>query len=75
LKIWFLVVGLALAALHQDFWLWDDGRLIFDFLPIGLGYHAGYSIIVTLFWAAVVTWAWPSSTGQLNKTATNQDAS
>ena len=30
---------LVLALIHQDFWLWDDGTLLFGFLPIGLAYH------------------------------------
>ena len=30
----------ALVVLHHDWWLWNDGRLVFGFLPIGLGYQA-----------------------------------
>ena len=29
---------LVLVILHQDFWLWDRGTIVFG-LPIGLSYH------------------------------------
>ena len=33
-------------VLHQDFWNWKQADpLIFGFLPIGLAYQAGYSIL------------------------------
>ena len=49
----------VLAVLHQDQWNWDDGGLVFGFLPVGLAYHAGYSIIAASFWALVIRFAWP----------------
>ena len=55
-----IVVGILLAILHQDFWLWGDGSLLFGFLPVGLGYHAAYSIVVALFWWWVVRAVWPA---------------
>jgi len=58
---WVLWCGVPLlAGLHQDFWNWDDGRLLFGFLPVGLAYHAGYSLLAASFWAFVVAWCWPS---------------
>lgn len=59
-KGWILLVGILLAILHQDFWLWDDGSVLFGFLPIGLGYHAAYSIVVALYWWWVVRTVWPA---------------
>ncbi|MBR59186.1 MAG: hypothetical protein CMH54_14370 [Myxococcales bacterium] len=59
-KGWILLVGILLAILHQDFWLWDDGSVLFGFLPIGLGYHAAYSIVVALYWWWVVRAVWPA---------------
>ncbi|MEM6910607.1 MAG: hypothetical protein AAF555_03405 [Verrucomicrobiota bacterium] len=50
---------LLLAILHQDEWNWDNGHLVFGFLPVGLAYHAAYSLVVALFWALVIRWAWP----------------
>ena len=49
----------VLAVLHQDFWNWDKPDLVFGFMPIGLAYHAGYSIVAAIFWAMVVKFAWP----------------
>jgi len=50
----------VLAALHYDFWYWGDRTLALDFLPIGLAYHALYSVAAGLTWALVVRYAWPS---------------
>ena len=75
MKIWLMIIGVALAALHHDFWLWDDGDLLLGFLPVGLGYHAAYSTIVAIFWAAVVTWAWPKGLAEQQGPSTSQDES
>ncbi len=48
----FWIALLALMILHHDWWFWEDGRLLFGFLPIGLGYHALISL------AAAGLWAW-----------------
>jgi len=54
-----LVVGVYL--LHQDFWNWKKADpLIFGFLPVGLAYHAGYSILASITMAVLVKFAWPS---------------
>jgi hypothetical protein len=46
--------------LHQDFWNWKKSEpLIFGFLPIGLAYHAGYSIVASILMAVMVRFAWP----------------
>ncbi len=53
------VVGVY--VLHQDFWNWKQSEpLIFGFLPIGLAYHAGYSILASILMALLVKFAWPS---------------
>lgn len=57
LLIW---LGAAvLFCLHQDVWLWDDRRLLLGFLPIGLGYHAVFSILAAGLWALAIRVAWP----------------
>jgi hypothetical protein len=33
------------GGLHQDSWNWKDKTLVFGFLPIGLAYHAGFTIL------------------------------
>lgn len=53
-------VFIALAVLHQDFWNWDNGNLVFGVLPVALAYHGGYSLVVALFWAMVIRFAWPT---------------
>jgi hypothetical protein len=58
----YLVFGLIvlLAILHQDFWWWDDSdTLVSGFLPIGLAYHAGVSIVAAVLWAMAVKYCWP----------------
>ena len=59
-----LLLGLAvvaLYALHQDFWLWSSARpLVFGFVPIGLFYHACYSVAAALLMWLLVARAWPS---------------
>jgi len=49
-----------LLVLHHDFWWWDDSTIVFGFLPIGLAYHVGFSLVAAAFWWAVVTVSWPS---------------
>ena len=51
---------IAVYVLHQDFWNWMKVEpLIFGFLPIGLAYHAGYSILAAITMALLVKLAWP----------------
>ena len=58
-KLIYLAI-LLLALIHQDFWLWDDPTLLFGFLPIGLAYHAFYSLLAALVWYLAVKHAWPA---------------
>ena len=53
------IVFLILMVLHQDFWNWDNSNLVFGIMPVGLAYHAAYSIVVAIFWALVIRFAWP----------------
>jgi hypothetical protein len=51
----------ALYALHQDFWFWREARpLTFGFLPVGLTYHALYTLAVSALMWLLVRHAWPS---------------
>lgn len=56
-----VIAFVILAILHKDFWNWDNSKLILGFMPIGLAYHALYSIVVAIFWALVVKFAWPKN--------------
>ena len=54
-----VIVFVVLAILHQDDWNWDNASLILGFMPIGLAYHALYSIVAATFWGIVMKVAWP----------------
>ena len=55
-----IIVG-ALYVLHQDFWFWRTAYpLVLGFLPIGLFYHACYTVVTALVMWLLVKQAWPS---------------
>lgn len=52
---------IAVYVLHQDFWNWKKAQpLVLGFLPPGLAYHAGYSILAAVTMALLVRFAWPT---------------
>lgn len=55
--VWGLV--LALIVLHQDNWNWNNGTLVFGFMPITLLYHAGISLAAGIVWYMATIFAWP----------------
>lgn len=60
----FVVYGLIglLAIVHQDYWLWDRiDPLILGFIPIGLAYQAGVSVVAAILWALAVKFCWPKN--------------
>jgi hypothetical protein len=49
-----------LYVLHQDFWFWHDARpLVFGFLPVGLFYHAVFTIACSGALWLLVAATWP----------------
>jgi hypothetical protein len=48
-----------LILLHHDWWFWSDGRLVFGFVPIGLGYHMLISLAAAALWGWAAWHAWP----------------
>ena len=56
-----LVIGLAIAMLilHQDSWFWDDTSMVFGFMPIGLFYHACFSMTVAVLAVLAIKFIWP----------------
>jgi hypothetical protein len=55
-----IIVG-ALYVLHQDYWFWRAAKpLVFGFIPIGLFYHACYTVVTALVMWMLVRRAWPS---------------
>ena len=57
-----MVLITALAyALHQDLWFWRSARpLVFGFLPIGLFYHAAYTVSISVLMWLLVRTHWPA---------------
>jgi alpha-D-ribose 1-methylphosphonate 5-triphosphate synthase subunit PhnH len=51
--------AVLLAILHQDVWLWTDTKMVFGFIPMGLAYHAVYSIAAAALGALAAYHAWP----------------
>lgn len=54
------IVFVLLLLLHQDSWNWDNANLVLGFMPVGLFYHACYSLVAALFWGIVMKVAWPT---------------
>ncbi|MCX6379712.1 MAG: DUF3311 domain-containing protein [Armatimonadetes bacterium] len=50
----------VVLCLHQDTWFWKSRELVFGFLPVGLAYHAGFSVVATIIMALLVKFLWPS---------------
>jgi len=59
-RILLVVAVAALYILHQDIWFWRSSYLVFGFIPIGLFYHACFSVAAALLMWLLVTFAWPS---------------
>jgi len=74
-KILFLTILIvAIYVLHQDFWNWKTAEpLVFGFLPIGLAYHAGYSVLAAILMAILVKLAWPKHLEDVEPTQTNKN--
>jgi hypothetical protein len=56
-----IVAVVMLYVLHQDFWFWRQARpLVFGFLPIGLFYHAAFTVASAGVLWLLVKYAWPA---------------
>ena len=52
---------LVFFALHQDVWFWREAQpLVLGILPVGLAYHAAYTLAVSGLMAVLVRRYWPS---------------
>ncbi len=56
--VWLLVLALIIA--HQDIWFWNDGTLVFGFIPIGLFYHSCISLTAGFTWFLATIFIWPA---------------
>ncbi len=55
------LLAAVLFVLHQDFWNFDKATpLAFDFMPIGLAYHAAYAFACSFLMFLLVKFAWPT---------------
>jgi len=59
---WLLVIlVLVFYLLHQDIWFWRTARpLVFGTLPIGLFYHALYTLAVSAIVGVLIRYVWPA---------------
>ena len=59
-KLLLTLLVLGVYAVHQDLWNWKKAEpLVFGFLPVGLAYHAAYSVLAAITMALLVKFAWP----------------
>ena len=74
--VWTLIV--LLVVFHQDYWQWDDGRLMFGFLPYALAYHIGVSLAAAVLWTLATKYCWPAGLDdvrpEVDSAATEQEA-
>lgn len=56
-----LALFVLLFLVHHDFWAWGDRRLVLGFLPVGLFYHALFSVVAGVLWALANHYAWPDA--------------
>jgi hypothetical protein len=60
-KLLLLLMTVVLYLLHQDWWNWNKIEPLFlGFLPIGLTYHAAFSLAAALMMWVMVRFAWPA---------------
>ncbi|MFP5260665.1 MAG: hypothetical protein ACLGJB_02015 [Blastocatellia bacterium] len=56
-----VIIVSALYILHQDVWFWRTAHpLVFSFIPIGLFYHACFTVAASLVFWVLVKHAWPA---------------
>lgn len=63
----------AMYLLHQDLWFWRRATpLVFGFLPVGLAYHAAFSLVAAVLMWLLVRHAWPAHLEAEAEKARNQ---
>jgi len=67
-RILLAIFLLAVYLLHQDCWNWKRYEpLVFGFIPVGLAYHAAYSVLASIAMAVLVKVAWPAWLEQVSE--------
>ena len=65
-KLLLLLMTGGLYLLHQDWWNWKKTEpLLLGFLPIGLTYHAAFSLAAALMMWVMVRFAWPAELDEM----------
>lgn len=54
-----IAIAIVLTFLHHDTWNWGNSDLVFGFMPVGLFYHACYSLAAAILWVFAIKFAWP----------------
>lgn len=73
LLLFLMIAGVYI--LHQDNWNWKSTDIVLGFLPIGLAYHVGYSILAAIMMAVLVKFAWPTHLEESEPHDANADKS
>jgi Protein of unknown function (DUF3311) len=74
-RILLILAVFALYLMHQDVWNWTRLEpLLFGFLPIGLWYHAAYSLLASALMWLLVKFAWPKSLEEIERKLPESDA-
>lgn len=56
-----ILAVLLMYVLHQDFWFWRATEpIVFGFLPVGLFYHACFTLACSGLMWLLVKHAWPA---------------
>lgn len=74
-KLLLTLLILAVFCLHQDFWNWQNGGLVFGLLPIGLAYQAAHAIVSACLMAVLVKFAWPAELDRFESALEDEDRS
>jgi hypothetical protein len=59
MKYALVLLVVVVLILHHDTWNWTNKSLVFGFLPLGLAYHAGYTLLAAGTMAVLVKFLWP----------------
>jgi hypothetical protein len=69
-----ILIVSGVYLLHQDFWNWTRVEpLLFGFLPVGLWYHAAYSLLASALMWLLVKFAWPKSLEEIERKLPESD--
>ncbi|MEM0896973.1 MAG: DUF3311 domain-containing protein [Verrucomicrobiota bacterium] len=59
MKILVAALFLIMLFMHQDFWWWEDDSLVLGFMPIGLAFHALFSVLCAVLGGFAILTIWP----------------